>query len=106
STESGRGISAGSHHVCQRAKFVTHAAPNSRTAPAGHATMSPAMAEMTGYQRYLFRQIEPYLGRRLREIGVGYGTLTGWLLETGARVLATDIDEQCLEQVRRRWPDV
>lgn len=64
------------------------------------------MAEMTGYQRYLFRQIEPYLGRRLWEIGVGYGTLTGWLLETGARVLATDIDEQCLDQVRRRWPDV
>lgn len=67
--------------------------------PIGLSTMSPAMAEMHQYQRYLFDQIRPELGRRVWEIGVGHGTLTRWLLESDATVLGTDIDEECLRRL-------
>jgi SAM-dependent methyltransferase len=61
------------------------------------------MADMVAYPRYLYRQLEPALGRRTVEIGVGYGTYTGWLLERG-EVLGCDIARECLEAVRHRFP--
>ncbi len=66
--------------------------------PQGLATMSPAMAEMTHYPRYLFEQLRSALGTRILEVGVGYGTYTPWLLEL-AEVLAVDISDDCLEAV-------
>lgn len=71
--------------------------------PEGFATMSPAMADLVAYPRYLFRKLEPALGRRIVEIGVGYGTYTGWLLERG-EVLGSDIAGECLAAVRHRYP--
>jgi SAM-dependent methyltransferase len=67
-------------------------------APEGFATMSPVMAELTRYPRYLFGKIEPAVGQRILEIGVGYGQYTPWLLERGD-VLAADISEECLASV-------
>ena len=69
--------------------------------PIGMATMSPAMGEMRHYQRYLFAKIQPWLGSRILEIGVGHGTYTEWFLERCA-VLAADIDAACLNEVRQR----
>jgi SAM-dependent methyltransferase len=71
--------------------------------PQGYATMSPAMADMVAYPQYLFRRLAPALGRRIVEIGVGYGTYTGWLLERGD-VLGSDIAVECLEAVRWKYP--
>ena len=73
--------------------------------PAGRQTMSPAMAQMRGYPRYLFERVRPHLGQRVWEIGLGYGLYTEWLLETGRTVLGSDIDPQCLEAVRERFAD-
>jgi SAM-dependent methyltransferase len=77
--------------------------PEETLAPAGVATMSPAMAELTHYPRYLFGHIKPALGRRVLEIGVGYGSYTPLLLEWG-EVLAADISEECLADVKARHP--
>jgi SAM-dependent methyltransferase len=74
----------------------------SAATPTGAATMSPVMAEMRHYPRYLFNQIAPFLGRRIVEIGVGFGTYTPWLLERG-EVFAADTDEECLGHVRDRF---
>lgn len=71
-------------------------------APTGAATMSPVMAGMRHYPRYLFDHIAPVLGRRILEIGVGFGTYTPWLLERG-EVLAADADEPCLKRVREQF---
>jgi SAM-dependent methyltransferase len=79
------------------------ASPDETRAPEGFATMSPAMAEMEHYPRYLFAQLEPALGRRILEIGVGYGSYTPWLLERG-EVLAADISEECLAALKLRHP--
>ena len=67
--------------------------------------MSPAMAEMKAYPRYLFDKVEPYLGERVWEIGVGHGTYTGWLHARGKSVLATDIDVKCVQSVKDRFRD-
>lgn len=73
--------------------------------PAGKQTMSPAMGQMRGYPRYLLQRVTPYLGQRVWEIGLGYGLYTEWLLEAGKTVLGTDVDPQCLDAVRQRFPD-
>jgi SAM-dependent methyltransferase len=72
-------------------------------APIGLQTMSPAMGEMQSYPHYLFEKLKLALGHRILEIGVGHGNYTGWLLEAG-EVLAVDIDSECLEELRRRYP--
>lgn len=73
--------------------------------PTGADTMSPAMAEMRAYPRYLFHQIESHLGQRVLEIGVGYGMYTEMLLAHGCHVRGTDIDPQCLRNVQERFAD-
>jgi SAM-dependent methyltransferase len=64
--------------------------------------MSPSIAKMTSYPRYLYEKLRPGLGTRIIEVGVGYGTYTGWLLEHG-NVLATDVDADCLGAVWERY---
>lgn len=71
--------------------------------PTGESTMSPAMATMQAYPWYLFQQVRSCLGTRVWEIGIGHGTYTRWLRETGATVLATDIDDKCLNAVADRF---
>ncbi len=71
--------------------------------PTGLETMSPAMAEMKAYARYLYDQAAQGLGDRVWEIGVGYGTYTRWLREAGKTVLATDIDAGCVDAVARHF---
>lgn len=63
------------------------------------------MSQMRGYPRYLFQRVMPYLGSRVWEIGLGYGLYTEWLLEARKSVLGTDLDPQCLDAVRQRFPD-
>jgi len=72
--------------------------------PTGRATMSPAMEGMRHYQRYLYLLLAPRLGGRVLEIGVGHGILTRWLAER-ADVLATDIDDECLERANRLFAE-
>ncbi len=83
------------------------AAPNVSTTegtlPTGHQTMSPAMATMQAYPHYLFKRVAGCLGGRVWEIGVGHGTYTKWIRDTGADVLATDIDLECLLAVQDRF---
>lgn len=71
--------------------------------PTGAGTMSPAMAEMQAYPRYLFDRVASHLGNRVWEIGVGFGTYTAWLSAAGKSVLATDIDRECLRQAAERF---
>lgn len=65
--------------------------------------MSPAMRQMEAYPRYLFKRLSWALGRRVLEVGVGYGTYTAFLREAGKEVLATDIDPERLLAVAERF---
>ena len=74
-----------------------------RELPTGAGTMSPAMAKMQAYPRYLFDRVAPQLRDRVWEIGVGYGTYTAWLRDAGKSVLATDIDDECLRRATAKF---
>jgi len=71
--------------------------------PTGAQTMSPAMADMRAYPKYLYDQVAGHFRDRVWEIGVGYGTYTHWLREANKAVLATDIDDACLKAVTQRF---
>jgi SAM-dependent methyltransferase len=54
------------------------------------------------YARYLYDCVKPWLRPPVLEIGSGYGTYTRFLLEHG-RVIASDIDTTCLQEVAARF---
>ncbi len=68
----------------------------------GMETMSSAMLEIPQYYRWMMAQLEPYLGDTVLDVGTGPGTHLPFL--TGRRVIAVDLSEACLEDVRRRFP--
>lgn len=78
-------------------------APSTPSLPTGQATMSPAMADMRAYPRYLYDQVISHMGSRVWEIGIGHGTYTRWLREAGKSVLATDIDDVCLSRAAEQF---
>lgn len=63
--------------------------------------MSGALPDAVNYHRYLYRRLRPFLGRRVWEIGAGHGQYTSMLVEEGHEVLATDIDAEMLESMKR-----
>ncbi len=66
-----------------------------------HATLR-RMAALDRYNAFLFEQIKPAIGQRVLEVGAGTGNLTQFL-RTSDSVLATDVDPQYVELLRRRF---
>jgi SAM-dependent methyltransferase len=62
------------------------------------------MAAAVNYFAWQARLVKPELGRRVVEIGCGSGNFTGMLLDHDA-VLALDVDPECVERTRQRFPD-
>src|SRR5580658_1270544 len=74
--------------------------------PSSHATalpltMSSAMASVTRYHEYLWSFVQPCLGQRVLEVGVGFGQYTRRMLSEQRRVLGCDLDSGHLEELRR-----
>ena len=63
-------------------------------------TMSSAMSTITRYHEYLWSKVQPSLGSRVMEIGVGFGQYTRRMLADGRRVLGCDLDEGHLRELR------
>jgi 2-polyprenyl-3-methyl-5-hydroxy-6-metoxy-1,4-benzoquinol methylase len=63
-------------------------------------TMSSAMASATRYHAYLWSFVQPSLGQRVLEIGVGFGQYTRRMLADGRRVLGCDLDAGLLEALK------
>lgn len=72
----------------------------------GHATMSSAMKDAHNYHRYLCSLILPHLGRRVLEIGPGYGQYTEAFVNESREVYALDIDAKCVAHLQRALPQV
>jgi SAM-dependent methyltransferase len=73
-------------------------------APATDAVMVAdleIMARANNYRNWMYRRIQPYVGRRVLEVGAGIGNFTELLLEREL-VLATDKFELCVDYLRRR----
>jgi glycosyltransferase involved in cell wall biosynthesis len=54
------------------------------------------------YRRFLWELIAPYVGRRILEVGSGTGVMTRYLA-TRERVVATDVDAEYVELLRRTF---
>jgi SAM-dependent methyltransferase len=63
-------------------------------------TMSSAMSAISRYHGYLWSHVQPSLGQRVMEIGVGFGQYTRRMLAEGRRVLGCDLDEGHLRDLR------
>jgi glycosyltransferase involved in cell wall biosynthesis len=61
-----------------------------------------AFASAPNFNRWMADTIQPYIGKRVLEIGAGMGNLTRLLLAGRKRYVATDIDCEHLERLRNR----
>jgi len=57
---------------------------------------------LTRYNEFLWELVRPYVGRRVLEIGAGTGLMTRYLA-TREHLLATDIDPDYVDLLRRRY---
>jgi 2-polyprenyl-3-methyl-5-hydroxy-6-metoxy-1,4-benzoquinol methylase len=55
------------------------------------------------YADWVYELVAPYLGRDVVEVGAGSGELTERIARGGARVLATDVSETCVAELRTRF---
>ncbi len=62
------------------------------------------MAVANNYQNWMYRQIAPYVGNRILEVGAGIGNLTR-LLTNRDLIVPTDISELCVDQLHQRLGD-
>src|SRR5258708_4767163 len=59
-----------------------------------------SLARATNYQQWMFRAVEPYLGRRIMEIGAGIGNMSRWL-PVHERLIVTEFDPALLKVLER-----
>lgn len=62
------------------------------------------MSKARNYFAWQGRLVRPHLGRRVVEFGCGTGNFTPMLLDREA-VIAVDVEPECVERLRRRYPD-
>ncbi len=62
-----------------------------------------AFANAPNFNRWMADTIQPYIGKRVLEIGAGMGNLTRLLVAGRKRYVATDIDLEHLERLRTAW---
>ncbi len=61
-----------------------------------------AFANAPNFNRWMADTIQPYIGKRVLEIGAGMGNLTRLLVAGRKRYVATDIDLEHLERLKKR----
>ena len=71
----------------------------------GHETMSPEMANASNYYRWIMSRLAPHLGKRVLDIGGGYGTHLEPILTPDREVVSIDRAQDAVEGMRRRFAD-
>ncbi|MBN1263841.1 MAG: glycosyltransferase [Candidatus Pacebacteria bacterium] len=61
------------------------------------------MSLMKNYNRWIFERIRPFLGDQLLEVGSGIGSISHLLAGLGKDVLLTDIRQDYLKDLKRRF---
>ncbi|MGH9443636.1 MAG: glycosyltransferase [Thermoanaerobaculia bacterium] len=67
----------------------------------GHVTLA-RMAKLDFYNRWLYGFFSPHLGKRILEIGSGFGNITKFFADR-ERVIATDLDPVACETLRNTF---
>jgi 2-polyprenyl-3-methyl-5-hydroxy-6-metoxy-1,4-benzoquinol methylase len=61
-----------------------------------------SLDDAVNYADWIYSLMQPYLGRRVLEVGAGHGTLTDRMLE-GRTVTATDVSPRCVSILEDRY---
>jgi glycosyltransferase involved in cell wall biosynthesis len=69
--------------------------------PTGEMTLK-LLQKATGYNRWVYQMLRPWVGRDILEIGSGIGNMTRYFLGHG-RVTASDISPFCLKELKRNF---
>jgi len=56
------------------------------------------------YRQYEFDTVAPHVGRSLLEVGSGLGHFAEQFVDRVDRLVVTDADPYCAQQLRERWP--
>ncbi len=62
------------------------------------------MSEVNLYNQWIFKNIEPYLGKNNLEIGCGIGNISQFLVKRGSLV-AIDVSPKYIEEVKEKFKD-
>lgn len=73
--------------------------------PSGRDTMSQEIAGSRNYYDWLFRTLAPRLGRKVLEIGPGWGRMGELIAASGRDYRAVDTDPGIIENLRRGAPE-
>ncbi len=77
----------------------------SSSRPLGRHTMSCALPEAERYHEWVYESFADLLTGRILEVGAGLGIYTPKLMRHG-QIVAADLDEWCLRDIQRRFPDI
>ena len=70
-------------------------------ADTGQTTLK-LLQRATGYNRWVYQMVQPWIGQDILEIGSGLGSMTRHFIGHG-RVTASDISSTCLDELRRAF---
>lgn len=70
---------------------------------AGLATMSEGLSGASNYYRWIYSLLVAHLGRKVLEVGPGFGNLAALILEEGRSYLGVDISGQVIDRLRGRF---
>lgn len=73
---------------------------------AGLETMAPEMSRVRNYYRWFLDCVEDYLGRRILEVGPGYGNLARLLVEDGRQYVGVDSDPAVISRLRKDFSGI
>lgn len=57
------------------------------------------------YRRYEFDTVAPHVGQSMLEVGSGLGDFAAQFRDRVSRLVLSDADPYCVEQLAKRWPD-
>lgn len=62
------------------------------------------MSEVNHYNKWIFKNIQPYLGKNNLEIGCGIGNISQFLIRKG-NLVAIDISDKYVQEVKEKFKD-
>ena len=62
-----------------------------------------ALSNSENFNRWMFKSIEPHASGRILEIGSGLGNISRFFIEKGADIILSDLRDNYLEQIQKRF---
>ena len=77
--------------------------PSPAKTPLGAETMSPAMRSAHNYYAWIAQRFQPWLGKRVLDIGGGHGPHLDHVVAPGRFVMSVDLSPECVAEMRQRF---